>query len=261
VVMQALFRNPMADPGIIGVSSGAGFGAVAAIASGTAALHWLVLPGAAFLGALAASLAVFTFSVLHGRSQVATLLLSGVAITYLASAATSLLISFTFDRDVLREMLFWLLGGFDNRLWSHVWLIVGPLALGMVVMLAHARALNVLLLGEEDAQSVGLPVRRVRTVLLATSALMTGVAVSISGLVGFVGLVVPHLVRLLVGPDHRFLLPLSGLGGALFLVLADTLARLIVQPAEIRVGIVTAFVGAPFFLFVLARSRGQLRRL
>jgi iron complex transport system permease protein len=260
-VMQALFRNPMADPGIIGVSAGGGLGAVLAIATGLAAVHRLLLPGAAFAGALVAAVAVFLFSLRHGRSQMATLLLGGVAVTYLCSAGTSLVISSTYDRDVLREMLFWLLGGFDNRGWEHVQLVTPPIVLGAVLIILHARTLNLLLLGEEDAHSLGVAVARVRAVLLVTAALMTGVAVAISGLVGFVGLVVPHLVRLLVGPDHRALLPLAALGGAGFLLAADTLARTLIQPVELRVGVVTAIVGAPFFLFLLARQRSHLREL
>lgn len=259
--MQALFRNPMADPGIVGVSAGGSLGAVLAIGSGAAALHWIVLPGAAFLGALVAASAVFLFSLRHGRSQTATLLLGGIAVTYLCSAATSAIISFTYDRDTLREMLFWLLGGFDNRAWEHVQVLAPVTLLGGALLLLNARNLNLLLLGEEDAQSLGLPVQRVRLLLLAASALMTGVAVAISGLVGFVGLVVPHVVRLIVGPDHRLLLPLSALGGAWFLLAADTAARTLIQPTELRVGIVTALVGSPFFLYLLARQRAALRSL
>jgi iron complex transport system permease protein len=254
--MQAIFRNPMADPGLVGVSAGGALGAVAAIASGLAAANLLVLPGAAFLGALLATLAVFAFSLRRGASNVAVLLLAGIAVTYLCSAVTSALISFTFDRDTLREMFFWLLGGFDNRGWEHVGLLAPAALLGGAVLLSHGRALNLLALGEEEAHSLGLPVHRTRVVLLIASALVTGAAVAVSGLVGFVGLLVPHLVRLLLrGSDHRLLLPLSALGGALFLVVCDTVARVVLQPSELRVGIVTAFVGAPFFLFQLGRAR------
>ena len=254
--MQALFRNPMADPGIVGVSAGGAFGAVLAIATGVAASALLVLPAAAFVGALVASAAVFLFSLRRGRSDLAALLLAGIAITYLCSAATSALISFTYDRDTLREILFWLLGGFDNRSWEHVGLVALPVVLGALVIMRHARALNLLAMGEEDAQSLGVGVQRTRTTLLVVGALMTGAAVAVSGLVGFVGLLVPHMVRLMLGSsDYRLVLPLSALGGGLFLLAADTVARTIIQPAELRVGIVTAFVGAPFFLVQLARRR------
>jgi iron complex transport system permease protein len=254
--MQALFRNPMADPGIVGVSAGGAFGAVLAIGSGLAAHHLLALPAAAFVGSLVASAAVFVFSLRRGRSDLAALLLAGIAVTYLCSAATSALISFTYDRDTLREMLFWLLGGFDNRGWDHVGLVAAPVAIGAIVVVGHARALNLLSLGEEEAQSLGLSVHRARAVLLVAGALVTGASVAVSGLVGFVGLVVPHVVRLMIGgSDHRIVLPLCALAGAVFLVAADTLARTVIQPAELRVGIVTAFVGSPFFLFQLARRR------
>ncbi len=254
--MQAVFRNPMADPGLVGVSAGGALGAVGAIASGLAASHVLALPGAAFVGALLATASVFGFSIRRGRSNVAALLLAGIAITYLCSAATSALISFTYDRDTLREMLFWLLGGFDNRGWEHVVVLAPTLVLGGGVLLSYSRALNLLALGEEEAHSLGLAVQRTRAVLLTASALVTGAAVAVSGLVGFVGLVVPHVVRLLIGAsDYRLVLPLSALGGALFLLAADTAARMVLQPAELRVGIVTAFVGAPFFLVRLARAQ------
>src|SRR6266508_2998007 len=232
--MQAVFRNPMADPGLVGVSAGGALGAVGAIASGLAASHVLALPGAAFVGALLATASVFGFSIRRGRSNVAALLLAGIAITYLCSAATSALISFTYDRDTLREMLFWLLGGFDNRGWEHVVVLAPTLVLGGGVLLSYSRALNLLALGEEEAHSLGLAVQRTRAVLLTASALVTGAAVAVSGLVGFVGLVVPHVVRLLIGASDY---------------------RLVLQLAELRVGIVTAFVGAPFFLVRLARAQ------
>jgi iron complex transport system permease protein len=206
VVMQALFRNPMADPGIVGVSAGGALGAVLAIASGLAATQPLALPGAAFAGSLSAALAVFGFSLRRGRSHIATLLLAGIAVTYLCSAMTTALTLFTYDRDTLREMVFWLLGGFDNRGWEHVALIVPPVALGAAVLLGHARALSLLVLGEEDAQSLGLTVHRTRLVLLVAGALVTGAVVAVSGLVGFVGLVVPHLCA-------RPVFHLSGVGG------------------------------------------------
>ena len=159
----------------------------------------------------------------------------------------------------MREILFWLLGGFDNRGWEHVGLVVLPVALGVGVILSHARALNLLALGEEEAQSLGLNVQRTRATLLVAGAFVTGVAVAVSGLIGFVGLLVPHVVRLMLGTsDHRLVLPLCALGGALFMLAADTLARTLIQPAELRVGIVTALVGAPLFLYLLARRRRRL---
>jgi iron complex transport system permease protein len=231
-----------------------------AIATGVAAAGLLVLPGASFAGALVAALSVFLFSLRRGRNQVATLLLAGIAVTYLCSAATTALISLTYNRETLREMVFWLLGGFDNRGWEHVALIVPPLVIGTLVFVAHARTLNLLALGEEEAHGLGVAVHRTRLVLLASASLVTGVAVAVSGLIGFVGLVVPHMVRLILGAsDHRLLLPLVALGGALFLLAADTVARVVVQPAELRVGVITALVGAPCFLWLLARRGREVR--
>jgi len=262
MVMQSVFRNPMADPGIVGVSAGGALGALLVIASGVATAGILVLPGASFAGALVAAVAVFLFSLRRGRNQVATLLLAGIAVTYLCSAATTALISLTYNRETLREMVFWLLGGFDNRGWEHVALIVPPLIVGTLVFVAHARTLNLLALGEEEAHSLGVSVHRTRLVLLASASLVTGVAVAVSGLIGFVGLVVPHMVRLLLGgSDHRLLLPLVAFGGAVFLVAADTIARVALQPAELRVGVITALVGAPCFLWLLARRGREVREI
>lgn len=253
-VTQGLFRNPLADPGIIGISSGAAAGAVSAIALGLPGLHPLLLPACAFLGALGASLLVYGLAARPGGS-VASLLLAGVAVSSFLGAVTSTVLAFTYDRELLREMLFWLMGGLDNRGWAHVQLALPPIAAGSLVLLAFGRDLNVLVLGDEGARALGVRVERTRLALLASAALIAAVAVSISGTIAFVGLMVPHIMRLLVGPDHRVLLPASALGGAIFLVLADTVARLLIQPAELRVGIVTAFVGAPFFLFLLRRER------
>jgi iron complex transport system permease protein len=194
----------------------------------------------------------------RGQDQVATLLLAGIAVTYLCSAMTTTLIALSYDRDMLREMVFWLLGGFDNRGWEHVLLVAPPVAIATVVFVLLGRALNLLMLGDEEAQSLGVAVWRTRLVLLTAASLATGAAVAVSGLVGFVGLIVPHVVRRLVGTsDNRLVVPLAALGGASFLLLADTIARTVVQPAELRVGVVTALVGAPFFLWLLARRRAS----
>ncbi len=253
-ITQGVFRNALADPAVIGISSGAAAGAVGAIASGLPAVHFLLLPGAAFAGALTASLAVYMLSSRAPGPASATLLLAGIAVSSFLGAVTSTILAFTYERELLREMLFWLMGGLDNRSWVHVHLALPPVLIGTALAFVMARDLNVLLLGDEQARSLGVPAERVRLLLLGIAALIAAVAVSISGTIAFVGLVIPHLMRLLVGPDHRLLVPASALGGSTFLVLADTIARTIIQPAELRVGIVTAFVGAPFFLFVL-RSR------
>lgn len=250
-VTQGVFRNSLADPAVIGISSGAAAGAVSAIALRLHAVHLLLLPGAAFAGGLGAALLVYMLSSRAPGTSTATLLLGGIAVSSFLGAVTSTILAFTYERELLREMLFWLMGGLDNRSWTHVELALPPVLVGTAVVLAMARDLNLLLLGDEQARSLGVPAERARLILLAAAALIAAVAVSISGTIAFVGLVVPHLMRLLVGPDHRVLVPASALGGSTFLVLADTVARLVIQPAELRVGIVTAFVGAPFFLFIL----------
>lgn len=257
--VQGVFRNPLADPGIIGISSGAAAGAVSAIALGLPAVHPLLLPAAAFAGAMGAGLLVHALSAARPGDSVASLLLTGIAVSSFLGAVTATILAFTYDRELLREMLFWLMGGLDNRTWTHVHLALPPIVVGTLVVLAFARDLNLLLLGEEGARALGVRVERVRLTLLAAAALIAAAAVAISGTIAFVGLMVPHLTRLLVGPDHRVLLPACALGGAIFLVLADAVARLLIPPAELRVGIVTAFVGAPFFLFLLHQRRVRAR--
>jgi iron complex transport system permease protein len=253
--MQGLFRNPMADPGIIGVSSGGALAAVLAIVTGLQAVSIFFLPAAAFIGAVGAGFVVYTVASIGGRSDMASLLLTGIAVSAFLGACISLVVLNTRDYDALREILFWLTGGLDARLWVHLKIIVLPVLLGIAAIYGYARSLNIMLSGEESARAMGVSVHRTRQILLVLASLITGVAVSVSGIIGFVGLIVPHAMRLLVGPDHRVLIPLSALGGAIFLIAADTIARLVIQPAELRVGIVTSLVGAPFFLFLLVRNR------
>ncbi len=246
-VMQGFFRNPMADPSIIGVSSGAAVGAVAAIAVPAALPFGLGLQGAAFVGALVAAFGVYAIASEGGRTPVATLLLAGVAVqTFLGAVVSYLLLQ---SGESLEQAVFWLMGHLHYATWADVRSAGAVVPLGFLVLLAYARDLNVLLLGEDDARSLGIEVERAKRVLLAVSALVTAAAVAVSGVIGFVGLVVPHMMRLVVGPDHRVLLPTSALAGASFLVVTDTVARS--GPAELPVGIVTSAVGAPFFLYLL----------
>jgi len=259
--LQGLFRNPMADPGIIGVSSGGALAGVIVIVTGAAAAHVLVTPAAAFFGAITAALVVYAIGSIGGRFTLGILILAGVALGSFLSAMISFILLNTQDVDALRQVLFWLSGGLDSRLWLHVKIVIGPVLVGVVVIYAFARALNLMLLGEEEAQALGIRVHRIRQILLVTASAITGVAVSVSGVIGFVGLVVPHMMRLIVGPDHRILLPVSALGGAIFLIVADTIARTIISPAELRVGVITAFVGAPFFVFLLVRNRRRANAL
>ena len=259
--MQGLFRNPMADPGIIGVSAGGALGAVVAIATGLTGLFFLALPVFAFVGAMAAAFLVYGIAVIGGHFSMATLLLAGVAVNAFLGAVVSAIILFLPDNEALREILFWLAGGLDSRSWEHV-RIAGPLIVGSaVILLLMARDLNLLMLGDDEARSMGVRVGATRIVLLAAAALATGAAVAVSGTIAFVGLVIPHILRLLLGPDNRVLIPMSALGGAVFVILADTVARMIIEPAEFRVGVLTAFVGAPFFILLLIKNKRQVYSL
>ena len=259
--MQGLFRNPMADPGIIGVSAGGALGAVVAIAAGLTGLFFLALPVFAFVGAIAAAFLVYGIAVVGGHFSMATLLLAGVAVNAFLGAIISAIIITLPDNEALREILFWLAGGLDSRSWEHV-RIGSPLIVGScAVLLLMARDLNLLMLGDDEARSLGVRVGLTRILLLAAAALATGAAVAVSGTIAFVGLVIPHILRLILGPDNRVLIPMSALGGAAFVILADTVARMIIQPAEFRVGIITAFVGAPFFILLLIKNKRQVYSL
>ncbi len=259
--MQGLFRNPMADPGIIGVSAGGAVGAVTAIATGLVDLFWLALPVFAFVGAALALLLVYGIAAVGGRISMATLLLAGVAVNAFLGAVISAIIYLLPSEGPLREILYWLAGGLDSRSWDHVRIALPPIAVGAAALALTARDLNLLALGDDEARSLGVRTGATRTALLAASALVTGSAVAVSGSIAFVGLVTPHVLRLVLGPDHRVLMPMSALGGALFVMLADMAARTVIQPAEFRVGVLTAFVGAPFFVFLLIKNKRQVYTL
>jgi iron complex transport system permease protein len=261
VVMQGVFRNPLADPGILGVSAGGATGAVLAYVSGLALAGLWVVPLFAFGGALLAALGVYTLSLEGGRANVTMLVLAGIAInTFLGALISAALLS-TEEWTQLQTILTWLVGGLAGRGWRHAAVIVLPVAVCLALMLGYTRDLNLFLMGEETAQSLGTNVARTRFVLLALAALATGAGVSIAGPIGFVGLVVPHILRLLLGPDHRVLLPASALGGAAFLVFADALARLVIRYQEVPVGVITGLLGGPFFLYLLWRYRHTARLL
>lgn len=257
VIMQGLFRNPLAEPGVVGVSSGAALGAVAAFFFGWVAINRWILPGAAFAGAVAAVIIVYAISSVGRRQSIATLLLVGIAMNAFLAAIISALVANARTEQELRSIVFWLQGGLEARTWDHAGLIVLPILLGILVTLAFARDLNVLLLGEDQARAAGVDVARTRLVLLGIGSLLTGVAVAVSGIIAFVGLVVPHMIRLALGPDHRILLPASALAGALFLVVCDLGARMVFNPITLQVGVITALVGAPLFLWLILRSRGH----
>lgn len=261
-VMQGLFRNPLADPGLVGVSAGAGLGAITVIVLGSTVLGAVVaplgiyaLPLAAFCGGLATTMLLYRVATRQGRTSIATMLLAGIALGAMAGAFSGVLI-FIADDQQLRTLTFWGLGSLAGATWTKI-AAAGPI---IVVALAAApflaRALNALALGEATAHHLGVPVQRFKNIAIVAVAAATGASVAVSGGIGFVGIVVPHLLRLLIGPDHRYLLPASALLGASLLLLADAVSRTIVSPAELPIGIVTAAVGAPFFLWILLRRRG-----
>ncbi|MBS5270687.1 MULTISPECIES: iron ABC transporter permease [Veillonella] len=253
-VMQGIFSNPLADPGIMGVSAGASLGAVIAISLGLTSMGMFYMPMFAFVGAFMAVSITILLTMRGGRVETATLLLAGVAISMLLGAFTSGILTLM-NEYRLREFLFWMVGGLDFRRWEHVFLAIGPFLIGTTILITLGRQLNVLVLGDTEAKALGVPVMLYRLFFLFLASFITATAVCVSGAIGFVGLIIPHIVRILVGPDHRVLLPVSALAGALFLIFCDTLGRVLAAPSEIRVGIMTALLGAPYFLYLLRRVR------
>lgn len=252
-VYQGLFRNPLADPYLLGISAGAGLGATIAIAFGVT-LYWSGLSAVsalAFVGGLGATLLVYLLAQISGRLSPVTLLLAGVALGAFLTAITTFLMFYSRDAFQTVHIVGWLMGSLALANWSKVGVLGPALAIGGSVMWIHAHRLNILQLDDEQAQQLGVPVERTRIILSVAASLTTSAAVAVSGIIGFVGLIVPHAVRLVWGPDHRFLLPMSAISGAIFMIVADGLARGLLAPTELPVGVVTAFCGAPFFLYLL----------
>lgn len=256
--MQALFKNPLASPDLIGVSTGGAVGAVAAIFLGWSLVSPWLMPAAAFAGALAAAALVYALGTRAGRTDIATLLLAGVAVSAFGGALISLLYHFV-DDGVLRQIVYWLMGNLGGKRWEHVLAMAPFVGVGAMGLVLFSSELNMLMGGEDDAKAMGVAVERTKRWVLVLVALSTGAAVSVAGIIGFVGLIVPHILRLVIGPDHRWLLPASGLAGAAFLILADLAARTVFSPVELRTGIVTALCGAPFFLHLLMKRRELVR--
>jgi iron complex transport system permease protein len=252
---QGLFRNPLADPYLVGVASGAGLGATIIISMGlpVTGLGLMAVPVGAFLGGVLTVGLVVMMAQVGRTTPVTTLLLAGVAVGSFATAITTFWM--LRSPDGMRRAFSWLLGGYAGGGWQPVWIVLPYLAVGLIVLQLNTRALNVLQLDEEQARQLGLNVNRLKLILVGAATLMTAAAVSFGGLIGFVGLVVPHALRMLGGPDYRRLIPLSALGGAAFLILADLIARTMFAPQELPVGVITALTGAPFFILLLRRLK------
>ena len=258
-VMQGMFRNPLASPSILGVSSGASLGAVISIYLGLASVSVWALPLFAFIGAGLTLFLIYRISSQRGHAVIGTLLLAGVAMAAFNSALSSLILALSLDSWGVGQMIiYWTMGGLDGRTWDHVFLILPPALLGISLLLLFSRPLDALLLGETHASSVGVDVARTRLYLLLITSCLDGAAISVCGGVSFIGLVVPHIMRLVLGPHHRYLLPASALGGALCLVAADLFLRTLSPEQAIPLGVVTAAFGAPFFLFLLVRKRWSM---
>ncbi len=260
VLYQGVFKNPMADPYVLGVSAGASLGAGLAIVfgAGLSFVGFPIVPTSAFIAALITIFVVYNISRVGTRVPEMTLLLSGIAITIFLSAVFHLL-QVIAPSSQLHALVYWLIGGITNVTWSAWWSIFPFILIGIILSYFFSRDLNMIALGEDTAQHLGVNTERTKKILLTLGSMMTAAAVSISGLIGFVGLMIPHITRLIIGPDHRILLPASVIVGAIFLVLCDALARIATGAAELPVGVITAMAGGPFFIFLLRRRKLSYR--
>ncbi|WEK51224.1 MAG: iron chelate uptake ABC transporter family permease subunit [Candidatus Kaistia colombiensis] len=263
-MMQGLFRNPLADPGLVGVSAGAALGAVLVIVLGGAFLAPVMdflgigaLPIAAFFGGLGTTLLLYSIATRRGQTSVGTMLLAGIALGAIAGAVAAYLV-FRSNDFQLRELTFWSMGGLGGATWHKI-LLTLPFVIGVFLAMPFtARGLDALVLGEAEARHLGFNTQFLKSLIILVVALAVGVSVAFAGIIGFVGIVVPHVLRLVIGPEHRTLLPATALLGATLLIVADMVCRTIVAPAELPIGIVTATIGAPFFLSILLRKRGVI---
>lgn len=251
---QGLLKNPMADPYIIGVSSGSALGASMAIVSGISiALGYFMVPLAAFIGALISIFTVYNIARVGNKIPVYNLLLSGVALSSFLSAFTSLLM--ILNSNETSQILYWMLGSFSGKTWEHVNIAFPFISIGILSLYFFSRDLNLLLFGESTAQNLGINVEKTKKLLLVLGSFTVASAVAVSGTIGFVGLIVPHSMRLIVGSDHRILIPAASLAGGIFMVFTDTIARTVLSPTEIPVGIITALFGGPFFIYLLKTKK------
>jgi iron complex transport system permease protein len=255
---QGLFKNPMADPYVLGISNGAGLGATVAIIFALESWYFGVgmVSLLAFIGALVTIIIVYSIASVGGRLPPVNLLLSGIAVGLFEYSIITILM--VFNRGKIENIFMWLMGSVNAASWKQVTLMAPSALLGLIVLSFFARDLNAIASGEDTAKSLGVKVEAVKKILLGVCSLLIAVCVSVSGIIGFVGLIVPHAARLITGQDHRFMLPFSAVGGAIFLVICDTLARSIMPPLELPVGAVTSLFGAPFFIYLLVRSKKKV---
>ena len=252
---QSIFRNPLTDPYVLGISSGASLGAAIAILFGLQAYLWGV-GGFALITALLTILLIYRIASTGNRMHVTTLLLTGTCFTFLASSIVSLLM--VLNHDKMDSIIFWTMGSFGAASWIDVTILLPIVIIGSIVVLFYSKDLNIMLAGSETAQSLGVEVEKVKKILLLFTTLMVAFAVSTCGVIGFVGLIVPHAVRILTGPDNRKVIPYSIVIGGLFMMLCDTLARVLIKPSEIPVGALTALIGAPMFIYLLYRRKKRI---
>jgi iron complex transport system permease protein len=255
VVFQAIFKNPMADPYILGISSGAAFGATLVIIFGISFsfLGLSMISIGAFLGAMGTTFLVYNIAKLNNRTPVITLLLSGIAISFFLSALINLLM--TMNNDQVEKIVFWTMGSVSAASWKSVAISIIPVTIGVSIFVFFSKELNVILMGEETAQNLGIDVETIRKLLLGIASIVSAAVVAVSGIIGFVGLIVPHAMRMLVGPDHKRLFPYTIISGAVFMIVADTISRIALNPTEIPIGVITSLIGAPYFIFLLVKNK------
>lgn len=254
---QAIFKNPMADPYVMGVSSGAAFGATIGILLklNVGILSFGATSVLAFVGALITTFIVYNLARTGTKISTTSILLAGIVMSSILSSGISIMM--IFNHDDLARIVNWTMGSFNGASWEQIGVIIIPAALGLVLLLSLSREMNAIVLGEEDAQNIGVNVERVKKTILITASLLSACVVSVSGIIGFVGIIVPHLFRLIFGADHKVILPVSAVGGGIFLLVSDTLARTIVPGVEIPVGVITSLFGGPFFLYLLKKPKSK----
>jgi len=254
---QAIFKNPMADPYVMGVSSGAAFGATIGILLklNVGILGFGTTSILAFAGALITTFIVYNLARVGNKISTTSILLAGIVMSSILSSGISIMM--IFNHDELARIVNWTMGSFNSASWEQIMVIVIPVALGLIFLVSLSREMNAIVLGEEEAQNIGVNVERVKKMILITASLLSACVVSVSGIIGFVGIIVPHLFRLIFGADHKVILPVSAIGGGIFLLISDTIARTIVPGFEIPVGVITSLFGGPFFLYLLKKSKSK----